>query len=140
MMDKMMNLKENWIPGKQRGKLVNVRLNLPVRFKFDSEESAETKIAKKTERLADNTLEVLSFSMSPNPVKDQLHISFEVANYQGLSLQVSDSNGGMIGELRNSFSQSKNETTIDLSKASTGMLFVTLRNGEKVFTKQVIKQ
>ena len=140
MVQKMMEMEEKWIPGKQRGKVVNVRFALPVRFKMDSEDNAETKTDQATPKFANNTLDVLSFTMNPNPVKDKMRISFEVADYKGLSLQVLDSNGRLIGKAEGSFAQPNNEVAIDVSKSAPGILFVTLRKGDKVFTKQVVKQ
>ncbi len=138
MMDKMMAINEKWIPGKQGGKAVHVRLHLPIRFKDEPKDPRQADAKSKGQPA--NTLAVTNFHISPNPVKDQLRLSFEVADYQNLSIQITDANGRLIKKAEGSFQKAKNERTFDVSNAPPGVLFVTLRSGDRVFTKQVVKQ
>jgi hypothetical protein len=110
---------------------------LPVRFKLDSEATGEAKSEKQQE----NTLDVPSFAMSPNPAMDQVRITFEMADTKGLSLVVSDATGRQILSIpNNAFTKGANEHRLDLKNAPKGVLFVTLQKDNKLFTKQLVNQ
>ena len=47
---RLLKLMPNWVPGKQKGKLVNVRYTLPIYFRLDESKSNKT---KKEERRAE---------------------------------------------------------------------------------------
>ncbi|MFT4664794.1 MAG: bla regulator protein BlaR1 [Gammaproteobacteria bacterium] len=136
VVEKMNEMEEQWIPGKQRGKQVNVKFNLPVKFKLDP--AADCK--DKTGKAARQTLAVESFEMSPNPAKNEVRLSFEIEDATDLEISLTDVNGKIILLPATDFTNGRNELNLDLSKVAPGILFVVLQNGDKVFTKQLVKQ
>ncbi len=138
----MNGMEEQWIPGTQRGKLVDINYNLPVKFKLDPAAPADkaTEKTEKTEKTEQQTLAVESFEMSPNPAKNEVRLSFEIADAKDLKLILTDVNGKIIGLPSTDFTDGRNELTIDVSKVAPGVLFVVLDNGGKLFTKQLVKQ
>lgn len=79
---KLMNeMPERWIPGKQRGEVVKVMYNLPIRFKLAPQEE---KLDLREESLS-SQLELTDFSLSPNPNKGTFTLSFQSTS---ASLQV----------------------------------------------------
>jgi len=113
--------------------------NLPVRFKLDPA-IATKKTAKEKEATQPQILAVKSFSMSPNPAKSEVLISFEIEEASGLEIMITDASGKVIANPSTAFTSGRNELSIDISKAAPGLLFVSLQNGEKIFTKQLVKE
>ena len=149
----MNGMEEKWIPGTQGGKKVNVTYNLPVKFKLDNIIAAngmddvilKTEPTEKTKALPkkDNTLGVLTMNVSPNPVGDkQVTIEFELDTQpNNLRLQVVDINGKELVSLQdpNFGTMAKNIVHLDLSKAAPGAIFLSLIDGDKIYTEKLMK-
>jgi TonB family protein len=73
-----------WNPGKQNGETVRVQFNLPVRFKIDEEEAAQSDKGK---------LEVKNLSVAPNPGTGLFLVSLELPNTAPLRMRVYDIQG-----------------------------------------------
>ncbi|MFK7806243.1 MAG: TonB family protein [Saprospiraceae bacterium] len=138
VVDEMMNMEEKWIPGKQRGKKVKVAYNLPVKFKLDPNKDCAEK-SEKSDKTKNHMLEVANFSMSPNPAKNEVQISFDMVKTEGLSLSLTDASGRVLKTQRQ-FTEGENNLSLDISEAAAGVLFVTLQQDGKTFTKQLMKQ
>ena len=134
----MNDMPEPWVPGKQRGKVVNVQYNLPIKFKLDGaikQRSPESEIPEPPAQL-----ELDDFKLLPNPTDGLVNISFRKSNEQVLSLKVLDNTGKLIysREIKketNFFSE-----TIDLSEEAKGIYSLNINDGTHSLTKSIVLQ
>ena len=135
---RMANLMPQWIPGKQRGRVVDVQFNLPVRFKLGEEEKLAAKNLPNAD-LPANTLQLQNFKASPNPTNGVLNLSFK-GEKKPTVVKVFDLQGKEVQslELKN-FDGTFNER-LDLSKAGKGVLIISVLQGEQSYTEKVIVQ
>ena len=68
--------------------------------------------------------------MHPNPTSGIINIS---SNIEGVTFEVRDLLGKLI------ISESTGNV-IDLSRATAGVYFLTIKNGDKVYNKRIIKE
>jgi hypothetical protein len=75
------------------------------------------------------------FVIYPNPVQDKMEV---MINKQSLNAKIQLYS--TVGQLINTFSVTPGQNTIDVSNLSNGFYVVKLIDGEKVFTKKLIKK
>ncbi len=138
----MNGMEQTWTAGKQNGKKVNVQYNMPVKFKLADDAAPKSETAAFSKK--DNTLGVLTMNVSPNPVGNkQVTIEFELYTQpKNLKLQIVDINGKEIVVIQdaNFGTMAKNIVHLDLSKAAPGVIFISLIDGNKIYTEQLMKQ
>ncbi len=118
----------DWIPGKENGQPVNVKMKIPVKFKLEGSKSKKTT----------NELRLKNFGVAPNPTSGLLNIRFE--SVEGPStLEVYDVNGKMATTLNFNL-EGQFERSVDLSQLAKGTVFVKITQAGKVFTEKVIYQ
>ena len=78
------------------------------------------------------TIETSSFALYPNPVENELNVSF--SNSNGYSYKISNTIGQQVisGEISGN--------AIDVSKLTTGFYIIELNNGEKRIVKKFVKK
>lgn len=78
------------------------------------------------------TIETSSFALYPNPVENELNVSF--SNSNGYSYKISNTIGQQVisGEISGN--------AIDVSKLTTGFYIIELNNGEKRIVKKFVKR
>jgi len=125
----------NWIPGKQYGKPVRVRYNIPL--KYSLKESDDTpKFIKPKNPAESNIFDALEFNIFPNPAKDWVNI--EIKNITEVPMRYTFfSNSGHIvltGSLENELTQ------LDISQLTNGLYIVQIESDDKnqIFTKKLI--
>ncbi len=133
---RVVKLMPDWIPGKQRGRNVNVQFNLPVRFVLPKGDDHQ---ATNSTQPAITNLQLIDFSANPNPTDGDLNIHFE-AEAKPLTLTILDVTGKQVfrQELRDF--DGLYQQQLDLRRAAKGVIFITIQQGDKVFTEQVILQ
>jgi hypothetical protein len=75
------------------------------------------------------------FVIYPNPVQDKMEV---MINKQSLNAKIQLYS--TVGQLINTFSVTPGQNTIDVSNLSNGFYVIKLIDGEKVFTKKLIKK
>ena len=131
---RVVNLMPTWIPGKQRGEVVRVQYNLPVRFKLESGEKAGN-----TANAAPKVLPVENFKIFPNPSKGRFTLSFS-APQKTTEIQVLNTQGSAVfSRVLNEFPGTFREE-IDLGKAPKGNYVIVISQGELVHTANFVKQ
>lgn len=76
--------------------------------------------------------------MKPNPVKDQLLISFRSPSAQKIDLQMMNTVGQLVRSTVEQASSGWNEFSIDVSNLQEGSYMVQLKTGSNVYTKFVL--
>jgi hypothetical protein len=85
-------------------------------------------------------LAVIDFTISPNPVADQLRIALFARSNQG-SIVVMDLNGKVVAELaKNGIPAGYFTETFDLSHLPTGVYNVVVTSGNQMFTERILKR
>ena len=146
-----------WIPGRQKGKAVNVQFILPIKFKLSDaakEEIAKIKAEEKpaekpkdllkrglseenvTLQLGKNTLTLNAF---PNPAREKLTITLE-GKAKDILVTVFDVTGKEYFRDKVQAFDGTYYQTIDLDNAPTGTLIVNVRHKGKDYQKKVIVQ
>lgn len=129
---KQMNeMDERWIPGRQKGKAVNVQFNLPVKFLLD----AERKQLQLPEGAKD--LKLQNFNASPNPTSGLLNLRFE-AEAQPTVIRILNSNGQeVLREALNRFEGTYSQA-LGLGKLPKGVYVLHISQGERIFAEKVV--
>ncbi|PHN07329.1 TonB family protein [Flavilitoribacter nigricans] len=137
MIDKM----PDWIPGRQDGKLVDVIFNLPVRFKTTSVERPATtvKVNGPDQQPATTMLDLKNFKAAPNPTNGLINLRFQ-AEAQPLQVRVLTAQGQAVYQRNIPQFNGNFDEQIDLSDAPKGTLFISVQQGEKMYTSTVIVQ
>lgn len=135
---RLVNLMPKWIPGKQRGRVVDVQFMLPIRFKL-SEEDKQQATAPANVKLPENTLQLQNFKASPNPTNGILNLSFRGERKPTL-VKVFDLQGKELQSFNiQNFDGTFNEQ-LDLSNIPKGTLIINVLQGEKTYSEKVILQ
>lgn len=127
----MNEMEEPWIAGKQRGRTVNVQLNLPIRFKLDEE------VTQDQELKSTSSLPVRDFLASPNPSSGQLRLRFEAAAEPTI-IRLLDSNGREARRENLTRFEGLYDQQLDLSKLPKGAYILHISQGDKSFTEKLI--
>ncbi|MBV9961646.1 MAG: T9SS type A sorting domain-containing protein [Parafilimonas sp.] len=79
----------------------------------------------------------VSFDVSPNPVKDVLHIKYNAPVTQNISISVYTNSGKMISQ--QILTQPNGNVDLDLSAQLSGIYYAVLQSGSSSFTKKFVK-
>ena len=82
--------------------------------------------------------EFSGFNVYPNPANEKINIVFNSQLENVKSVVIRDNLGRVVYE--NDHLNSLNEQTIDVSKFSKGLYFISVESNKKTFTKKVILQ
>lgn len=134
----MGTMPHNWIPGKQRGRAVNVQFNLPIKFKLDSEAPVTTSPAPVNGQ--SRTLELAKFSASPNPASKQVRVYFETAA-KPVTVRMVDGAQKVIFEQTVTAFDGVYDKTISLDRAPKGVVYILVsQEGAEPFTHKLVIQ
>ena len=134
LVDLMNQMPEAWTPGRQKGEIVPVSFNLPIRFALPKESGAAAKPR--------NALQMHQFAAFPNPASDVINLSLQAAK-GSLLVSFTDASGKEVfAKEWNSYDGSHLEEVISVKQAARGALFIKVYNKEldQAFTKSVILQ
>lgn len=127
----MNQMEERWIPGKQRGRTVNVQFNLPVKFKLDNN--------TKTKPITDKYLDLESFTAAPNPTDGELNITFK-GEAGPTIVTITDITGKVIEQRKlENFDGLFNET-FDLSNQNAGIYAISVVQGGQRYVEMIAVQ
>lgn len=85
-------------------------------------------------------LDLKAFSMYPNPVNDELTISFESTGTKNILFKVFDPSGKQLMEQTTANSSSGNVERLNVSNFSSGVYFISIYgDGKKLRTEKIIK-
>ena len=129
---RVVNAMPNWTPGKQRGQVVPVQFNLPIRFKLDDKKSTE---------LPTNTtrLKVEDFKASPNPSKGLFNLSFR-AEGKATNIEVYNMAGQRVYQQSLTKFDGTYNGQLDLSKEPKGEYLLRITQGSEQYSQKVLKQ
>lgn len=82
----------------------------------------------------ENPSDEAAFLISPNPTRDQVQISLPISNHQSQIFLISPS-----GQILQKVTSEKASKTFDLSPYPAGLYFVKVIQGDKIFSKKIIK-
>ena len=128
----VVNKMPKWAPGVQRGQKVAVQFMLPIKFKLTDDMVKED--AKDF-----GTLELKAFSAAPNPTSGMVQLLFEAEAGPTIITVVDASGREVFRKQLINFDGIYNKQ-IDLTGAPKGMLFLSVRQKDKVYTSQLVKQ
>ncbi|MEL7122030.1 MAG: TonB family protein [Bacteroidota bacterium] len=128
----VVNKMPQWSPGKQRGQEVAVQFNLPIKFKLTDD-------MVKEDAQDFGKLELKAFSVAPNPTNGMVQLLFE-AEAGPTIITVSDASGKEVMRKQLINFDGIYNSQIDLTDAPKGMLFVSVRQKDKVYTSKIVKQ
>jgi len=86
----------------------------------------------------DDVFSQTAINVYPNPVTDQVSISFDELTVSEVNLQVIDVLGTVVYSQK--ISSVKNVETIDLETLTTGVYFIQLNANDSRFTQRIIKK
>ena len=78
-------------------------------------------------------------TLSPNPAKDVLNLSFNNIDASEVTITISDNLGKEVLSMNNTYQEGTQRETLDISRLAKGYYFVSVRNGDKVETVKFIK-
>lgn len=78
-------------------------------------------------------------TISPNPAKDILNVSFNMEDTNDVRIAVTDVLGQNIMSQSNTYAEGQQIESLDISKLGKGYYFVSIHNGDKVETVKFIK-
>ncbi|MCB9290851.1 MAG: TonB family protein [Lewinellaceae bacterium] len=129
---KQMNeMEERWIPGRQKGRVVNVQFNLPVKFRLD----AERKQLQIPEGAGE--LKLQNFKASPNPTTSVLNLRFEAEALPTAIRLLNASGQEVYRETLNRFEGAYNQA-IGLGNLPKGAYVLHISQGERIFAEKII--
>jgi TonB family protein len=129
---RVVNAMPNWVAGKQRGQVVPVQFNLPIRFKIEDNKST----ALPTNR---TPLKVEDFKASPNPSKGLFNLSFR-AEGKATSIEVYNMAGQRVYQQALEKFDGTYNGQIDLSKEPKGEYLLRISQGGEQFSQKMLKQ
>jgi len=160
----------DWIPGKQRGKTVDVLYTLPVKFRLQNDkeinevEVTDPKTKEKVKRQytvenqvnvtpisKDGTedtfdeldgldkMQVDHFKAFPNPVNDQLNLTFVPKEEGTITVKVFDISGKIVRTTLSQNHTGQFNKIFDLADVNSSVLYVTIEQNGKILTKKVAK-
>ena len=115
--------------GRTPGEVVYVRV-----WSFNNPQGSFNICALEFHPLNNEKVDVSSFSMYPNPVKDIVNISFKNGVNIDSKIRVYDLQGKLVVNNR----VTNNQTTIDISKFPRGLYFLKFENGHDTVTQKLI--
>lgn len=130
-------LEGTWTPGKNDGQAVATELTIPIKFKMDPKQQAETPSTKFSTPTAALTLD--NFQLTPNPNNGEMLVNFQ-ASASPVLIQVFDVNGQEVyKEYLPNFAGSYRET-IRLDKVAKGSHVLSIIQDKKRFTTKFVTQ
>ena len=83
----------------------------------------------------------LKFNVYPNPVKDQMNITYLISEASNIKIVLYDMQGRTILEIKNCLhTAGKYSMNYDLSKINSGMYFICLLTDKEIITKKLLVQ
>lgn len=76
----------------------------------------------------------------PNPVREQLHLKFELDQPEKVRVDLMNVNGQVIQSQSKFANKGENLVNVNTNSLSTGMYYITIRGTFGSFTKQIVKQ
>ncbi len=136
IIDRMNAMPERWIPGRQRGKIVKVRFNLPIKFKLSQNNGSSSKISAPAGASSGqmNAAEPVIF---PNPASDKIHIRMNLSDRTKVSADIHSATGQLIESYDFGNFQGDWEQVIDVKDLPVGNYVVTLIYGNDRFSRSV---
>ncbi len=134
VVESMNHMAEKWIPGKQRGKTVNVRYTLPIRYKLDSKaESRSDKNEEKNER-EDAMIKILG-----NPVAGGiLNFDYMTMSSEDIQIELFDINGRRaFVSNRESIGESQS-FQVDVKNLPAGNYTLKITQGKEINSESII--
>ncbi len=134
----------DWIPGKQRGRAVNVEFNLPIKFKLEAPAPKADENAKPQPQPAfpakENEWEPDNFSASPNPASNQFRLYFE-ADVNPIFVSIMDAANKLIFEENVKGFNGVYDKTISLAGVPKGLVqIIVIQEGIRVYFHQLVVQ
>jgi C-terminal processing protease CtpA/Prc len=126
----------------QPGDLVTLRVKrgdqeMDIQIKLDY--CPDSKAENRTQPTLDNTLNLEGFEMFPNPADRQVTVRFK-GEEGPVTVRLFDNTGRQIWKDRRQDFNGTYDYTIDLSDYPSGQLLLQVMQGEKVFSKQLLRQ
>lgn len=130
-------LEGTWTPGKNNGKAVATELTIPIKFKMDPKQQAETPSTELSTPSA--ALKLDNFQLNPNPNEGEMLVNFQ-STASPVLIQVFDVNGQEVyKEYLPNFAGSYRET-IRLDKVAKGSHVLSIIQDKKRFTAKFVTQ
>ena len=137
-----------WVPGKEKGKTVAVKLNLPVRFALDrektktdagKEDNPNSPSGKISIKQADGNINSIkttnNITAFPSPTTGSLNI--KSSNELLETVQVVDLNGRVVSETQNI---KQYQQTLDLSELPVGIYTVVIKTPTEELSTRIVKK
>lgn len=126
----------------QPGDLVTLRIKrgekeMDIQIRLDY--CPDTKAENREQPTLDNTLNLEGFEMFPNPADRQVTVRFN-AEEGPVTVRLFDNTGRQIWKDRRQDFNGTYDYTIDLSDYPSGQLLLQVVQGDKVFSKQLLRQ
>ena len=81
-----------------------------------------------------------SMAVSPNPFTNSFQLDYEASASESITVDVFTVNGQRVFSQKMNVEKGTNSLRIDGDKIPTGLLIVSLQNGEEVMTQRLVKQ
>ncbi|MEL6987227.1 MAG: TonB family protein, partial [Bacteroidota bacterium] len=143
VIESMNQMEDKWIPGRQRGKLVDVQFTLPVRFKLEGENPLPndgnpskhmTVVGHKPE-----SNEYALFQNEPNPFVSETRIGFHLPQASDVVVRISGVNGKQLKTIKGEFEKGYNQIKILRSDIPTsGVVYYSIEAGDFKKTMKMI--
>ncbi len=157
----LVNQMPQWIPGKQRGRKVNVQFNLPIRFKLEDDKATgkttdqdpptpptnldRVSVFGYPDKQGDQpatsedgrTLSLSDFRVAPNPTTGRLNLQFR-ADAKPTVVRITDLSGREVFRRDLDQFNGYENLNIQLDNQVKGMLLLSIRQTGKQFTKKVV--
>ena len=128
IINEMSSLEEAWTPALVDGENVNYTYTLPVKFMLQDNQKKE---------IETRTLTPKAFSISPNPNDGHFTLSYEMESKENVEINFYNAVGRSIKFMKDQ--PSSQAISVDLSYAERDIIYVNIRQGDKVMTKKVLK-
>ncbi len=111
---RMINKMPKWIPGKQRGQLVDVLFTLPVKYRLPSGEAVNIELSQNY----------------PNPWREQTTVNFNLEKAEAVKFMIYNVQGNVIDQYEIDGKAGKNEIVIDKDKFGNkfGVYYYSIRS------------
>ncbi len=138
VLEKMNAENIRWIPGKQRGKLVDVMYTLPVRYKLEDDQKDLD--FEKTENRNDQLKESdMILKIIGNPVQgDRLMFQLESDQTTRIFTSLASADGQLVKEQDYTKQANSNQYVLPIGSLATGQYFLTVRQSNKTVTESII--
>ncbi len=139
---KVVDMMPDWIPGKQKGKHVNVVFNLPIKFKLGKSETSEKNQSDEVESTAiklEKSLQLDQFNAFPNPAESQLTIRFKGKKAPTVITLMDAAGKEIFREELPQFSGDYNRE-VNLKTMARGTIFLQVTQGDLKFMEKIVLQ